>query len=86
MSKFYQTLNKKTQLAFKKRKKAFKQGKPCSLCGRIFPSEEMMVAHKIPASQLSDVEALYDTSNWEVRCIWCERKRNRQEDLSFARA
>ena len=83
MSMFYQSLNKKTQLAFKKRKKAFKKGKPCAICGKIYPSDEMMVAHKIPVSQLTDQAALYDTKNWEVRCIWFEREYNRQEDLSL---
>ncbi len=81
MSLFYQSLSKKTQLSFKKRKKAFKRGKPCAICGRKYPSEEMMVAHKKPVSQLSDREALYDQSNWEVRCIWCERRLNQEHDL-----
>ena len=76
MSLFYEGLSYKTNAAFKRRKKAFKKGKPCAICGRIYPSEEMMVAHIKPVSGLTDHQALYDTRNWQVRCIECERKMN----------
>lgn len=81
MSAFYETLDYITNLDFKARKKAFKKGKPCEICGQKLKPAEMMVAHKIPVRDLTDYEALYDTSNWSVRCIYCERKINRQEDL-----
>lgn len=76
MSLFYQSLPYKTARSFKKRKQMFKKGKPCCVCGRIYPPDEMMVAHKKPASELTDWEALYDVKNWEVRCIYCEREQN----------
>lgn len=81
MSAFYETLDYQTNMEFKARKKAFKRGKCCAICGKKLPPAEMMVAHKIPVRDISDYEALFDTSNWEVRCIPCERKLNRQEDL-----
>lgn len=46
-----------------------------------YPNNEMMVAHIIPVRELSDYDALYDTSNWEVRCIYCEQKLNREETV-----
>ena len=78
MSLFYESLSKKANLAFKARKKAFKKNKPCAICGRKLPSDEMMVAHLRPVSEINDLEALYDTSNWEVRCIYCEREYNKE--------
>lgn len=81
MSLFYDTLDKDTNFDFKRRKKAFKKGKPCAICGKRLVSELMMVAHKVPVSELSDYDALYDTTNWEVRCIGCERELNRQAQL-----
>lgn len=78
MSVFYESLNKKTALAFKKRKRAFKKGKCCSICGKKYPMDEMMVAHIIPVTELTDLEALYDTSNWSVRCLTCEREYNKR--------
>lgn len=80
MSLFYESLPRKTVFAFKARKKAFKRNKPCAICGCRYPSEEMMVAHVKPVSELSDYEALYDIKNWEVRCIYCERKNNKEKD------
>lgn len=80
MSSFYESLDYTTSRDFKFRKKRFKRGKSCAICGKKLPSSEMMVAHKIPARELSDWEALYDESNWEVRCIHCERKLNQEED------
>lgn len=76
MSTFYQSLPYPVQRAFKKRKQRFKRGKPCAICGKIYPPDEMMVAHKKPVYQLTDWEALHDTNNWEVRCIYCERQYN----------
>ena len=81
MSLFYETLTKKENLAFKARKKAFKKGKPCSICGRIYKPEYMMVAHIKPVSEIDDWTALYDQTNWEVRCIGCEQELNRQAQL-----
>lgn len=81
MSLFYDTLDKDTNFDFKRRKKAFKKGKPCAICGKRLVSELMMVAHKVPVSELSDYDALYDQTNWEVRCIGCERELNRQAQL-----
>lgn len=80
MSLFYESLPKKVARAFKARKKAFKKNKPCAICGRRLPSDEMMVAHIKPVSELSDYDALYDTSNWEVRCLYCERRLNKEKD------
>ena len=80
MSSFYETLPLEINRDFKARKKAFKKGKSCAICGRKLPPAEMMVAHKIPVRDLPDCEALYDTTNWEVRCIECERKHNQMED------
>lgn len=80
LSNFYESLDYSTSRAFKLRKKRFKWGKPCAVCGKKYPLDEMMVAHKIPARELTDWEALYDESNWEVRCINCERRLNQQED------
>lgn len=80
MSLFYESLPKKTAFAFKARKRAFKQNKPCAVCGKRYPSDEMMVAHIKPVSELSDYDALYDTSNWEVRCLYCERRLNKEKD------
>ena len=80
MSLFYDTLDKQTNLDFKRRKKAFKKDKPCAICGKKLSSDRMMVAHKIPVSELSDLDALYDITNWEVRCIYCEREYNEKKD------
>ena len=80
MSLFYESLPKKTAVAFKARKKAFKKNKPCAICGRKYLSDEMMVAHIRPVSELSDFDALYDMSNWEVRCVYCERKMNMEKN------
>lgn len=80
MSLFYESLGKKANFAFKARKKAFKKNKPCAICGRKLPSDEMMVAHIRPVSELSDFDALYDMSNWEVRCVYCERELNKEKD------
>ena len=77
MSVFYQSLPYNVARSFKKRKQRFKRGKPCAVCGKMYPPDEMMVAHKKPAHQLTDREALYDVKNWEVRCIYCERHYNR---------
>lgn len=79
MSLFYESLNKRAALNFKARKKAFKKNKPCAICGRKYPSDEMMVAHIKPVSDISDFDALYDMSNWQVRCIYCERKLNMEK-------
>lgn len=79
MSLFYQSLSYWDNLMFKRRKKAFKRGKPCAVCGKKYKPSEMMVAHIVPVRQLSDYDALYDTTNWEVRCIYCERRLNHQE-------
>lgn len=81
MSLFYQSLSHWENMSFKRRKRAFKRGKPCAICGKNYPSNEMMVAHIIPVRELSDYDALYDTSNWEVRCVHCEQKLNREEVL-----
>lgn len=86
MSLFYDTLDKDTNFDFKRRKKAFKQGKPCAICGKKLVSDMMMIAHKIPVSELSDEDALYDISNWEVRCIFCERELNKKKDLENAKS
>lgn len=80
MSIFYRSLPKEVALDFKKRKKQFKKGKPCAICGKIFPPDRMMVAHKTPVTDLSDHDALYDTTNWEVRCVPCEQAENRRKD------
>lgn len=80
MSSFYEALPLCVNRDFKARKREFKKGKPCAICGKRLPLSQMMVAHKIPVRDLSDWEALYDTSNWEVRCIECERKHNQMED------
>lgn len=87
MSIFYKSLPYWEGLAFHRRKKAFKRGKKCAMCGRKFSSDKMMVAHIIPVRELSDYDAMYDTSNWQVRCIYCERRANRAEHLreQFAR-
>lgn len=69
---------------FKLRKKAFKSGKPCAICGARKKPSKMMVAHKKPVRECTDYEALYDTSNWEVRCIDCEMKLNKEEDRLHA--
>ena len=81
MSLFYQSLSYWENMSFKRRKRAFKRGKPCAICGKKYPNNEMMVAHIIPVRELSDYDALYDTSNWEVRCIYCEQKLNREETV-----
>lgn len=79
-SVFYSSkLGRSTQ--FKRRKRAFKEGKPCAICGRSLPTDELMVAHKKPVRELSDYEAIYDETNWEVRCVRCERLLNRIEDI-----
>ena len=66
-------------MAFKARKKAFKKNKPCAICRRKLPSEYMMVAHIKPVRDIDDFDALYDESNWEVRCIYCERDKTMEE-------
>lgn len=81
MSLFYQSLSAYEAFKFKKRKQAFKKGKPCAVCGKTYPKGQMMVAHIIPVRQLSDYDALYDSKNWEVRCIYCERRLNKEETL-----
>ena len=81
MSTFYQSLSYWENLWFKRRKKAFKRGKPCAVCGKKYKPAEMMVAHIIPVRELSDYDALYDEANWEVRCIYCEQRLNREEAL-----
>ena len=81
MSVFYQSLPYSVQRSFKKRKQKFKKGKPCAICGKTYPTAEMMVAHKRPVSELTDWEALYDVKNWEVRCIYCERQMNLKNDI-----
>lgn len=80
MSSFYQSLDYTTNHDFKLRKKRFKRGKPCCICGKIYSQGKMMVAHKTPVRELTDWEALYDQTNWEVRCIYCERRLNQAED------
>lgn len=80
MSIFYETLPPGVAGSFKKRKKKFKKGKPCAVCGHIYPPEAMMVAHKIPVTDLTTYDALHDASNWEVRCIYCERRYNQKHD------
>jgi len=40
-----------------------------------------MVAHIKPVSEIDDWTALYDQTNWEVRCIGCEQELNRQAQL-----
>lgn len=84
MSTFYNSLDIRTNMQFKRRKKRFKRGKPCAICGKKYAEEEMMVAHLTPVSDLSTYAALYDQSNWEVRCIHCEHELNRQEDRERA--
>ena len=81
MSLFYQSLPYKVARSFKKRKQRFKKGKPCSVCGKMYSPDKMMVAHKRPVSELTDWEALYDVKNWEVRCIFCEQALNRKSDI-----
>ena len=81
MSLFYQSLSAYEAFKFRKRKQAFKKGKSCAVCGKIYPKGQMMVAHIIPVRQLSDYDALYDSKNWEVRCVYCERRLNREETL-----
>lgn len=81
MSTFYQSLPYNIARSFKKRKQRFKRGKPCVVCGKRYAPDEMMVAHKRPVSELTDREALYDERNWEVRCIYCEQRLNRQSDI-----
>ena len=80
MSIFYESLTRSQAFAFKARKKAFKKNKPCAICGKIYPSDEMMVAHLKPVSELSDYDALFDTTNWEVRCVYCEHQYNKEKD------
>ncbi len=80
MSVFYQSMSKSQAMAFKKRKKAFKKGKPCAICGKTYPSDQMMVAHIIPVTELTDAQALYDTRNWSVHCLACERQQNTLKD------
>jgi len=46
----------------------------------MYPSAEMMVAHIKPVTELSDYDALFDTTNWEVRCVYCERELNKEKD------
>ena len=79
MSLFYETLTKRENYAFKARKKAFKRNKPCAICGNKYAPEYMMVAHIKPVSKIDDWTALFDQTNWEVRCIGCEREHNREE-------
>lgn len=80
MSVFYDSLDRRTAFNFKYRKKLFKRNKPCAICGRMYPSAEMMVAHIRPVTELSDYDALFDTANWEVRCVYCERELNKEKD------
>lgn len=82
MSTFYDSLPRELAVEFKKRKKAFKRGKRCAICGKRKPLPQMMVAHKVPVRELSDWDALYDETNWEVRCITCEQRMNRQEAIN----
>ena len=84
MSLFYQSLSFKKKVAFQRAKQTFKKNKPCAVCGKRFPGEQMMVAHIIPARNLAEEAALFDTTNWEVRCIECERRLNQQEDKARA--
>lgn len=86
MSIFYQSLSAYEAFKFRKRKQAFKRGKPCTICGKKYRKPEMMVAHIIPVRELSDYDALYDSKNWQVRCIYCERRLNREEDLAARKA
>lgn len=85
MSNFYRTLKGGISQDFKLRKRAFKAGKCCAICGARKSPKDMMVAHKIPVSQLTDEEALYDISNWEVRCVDCEMRLNKQKDREKTR-
>ncbi len=81
MSMFYRSLTGHTAGKFQKRKKKYKEGKPCAVCGRLLKPEYMMVAHLTPARELTDEEALFDETNWEVRCLDCEHKFNRREQM-----
>lgn len=85
MSVFYKSLSYWDNMKFKKRKRDFKRGKPCAVCGRKFSKDKMMVAHIIPVRELPEYDALYDTTNWEVRCIYCEHRLNREEALKNKR-
>lgn len=81
MSLFYKSLTYTENIEFKSRKQAFKAGKPCAICGKMLPSEKMMVAHLVPVRELPDKAALFDEGNWEVRCIYCERRLHHEEQL-----
>lgn len=80
MSVFYETLKGDISADFKQRKRAFKARKPCAICGVYKKPSQMMVAHIKPVCELTDEEALYDTSNWEVRCIDYEMRLNKIKD------
>ncbi len=81
MSLFYKSLTYKESVEFQKRKRKFKAGKPCAICGKTLELENMMVAHLIPACELTDKKALFNEANWEVRCIQCEQKLHHEEQL-----
>lgn len=78
---FYKTLKPNENRKFKERKRQFKRGKPCAVCGRLLAERKMMVAHIRPASEIPKREALMNAGNWEVRCIECEQRLNREEEL-----
>ena len=80
MSSFYSSLPPVEKEMFRLRKQEFKKGKPCAICGKKLKDGEMMVAHLTPVRELSDYDAVRDTTNWEVRCIYCERRLNQEED------
>lgn len=79
MSVFYDSMDFQTAMEFKRRKRAFKRNKPCAICGKKYPPEQMMVAHIVPVRDLTTAEALYDITNWEVRCLNCEHRANQNE-------
>lgn len=81
MSLFYETLTREEGIHFQNRKQKFKAGKPCAVCGRTLAMEKMMVAHLIPVRELTNKAALFDESNWEVRCIECERRLHHEEQI-----
>lgn len=84
MSSFYETLPKSVNLAFKRRKKNFKRGKDCAICGKkLHRQEDRYVDHIIPVYMLNDYEALYNQDNWQVLCLDCKKEKDRNDQRLY---
>lgn len=83
MSMFYQSMDadKRANILFKTMKRIFKAGQPCVNCGKKLRQDKMTVDHIIPASD--PAVNPFDMTNWQVLCLYCHRKKNREGNHGY---